>query len=70
MVSQTAADPRAAIRDEARRIASANTVNPEAIFRVGAAALELGLAPEADAMFAAAVRVLRHVIGRRDAPRV
>jgi hypothetical protein len=68
MVAQPAADPRAAIRDEARRVAATPGADIQAIFRLGAAALQHGMPAEADAMFALAVRVLHHFIERRDAP--
>src|SRR6187402_336062 len=69
MVAQPAVDPRAAIREQVRRIAAALGAEPEAIFRAGTAALQHGMAAEADAMFASAVGLLHHFITRRDAPR-
>src|SRR5689334_5586821 len=68
MVAQPAADPRAAIREEVRRVAGAPGADVEAIFRLGGSALQYGMSAEADAMFAVAVRVLHHFIARRDAP--
>ena len=68
MVAQPAADPRTAIREEVRAATTAPGVKAETIFRLGAAAVEYGMRPEADAMFALAVRVLRQFIARGDAP--
>ena len=70
MVAQPAADPRAAIREEVRRIAATPPANIETIFRLGAAAIQHGMPAEADAMFAVAVRLLRRFIQRRDLPNV
>ena len=68
MVDQPAADPRTAIREEVRAVRAAPGVKPETIFRLGLAAIQHGMRPEADAMFTMAARVLRHFIARGDAP--
>jgi hypothetical protein len=69
MVAQPATDARAAIRAEVERLASAAQADVEAITRAGAAALQHGMAREADAMFGKALQLLGHFIGRRDAQR-
>ena len=67
MVAQPAADPRATLREQVRLVENASGADLEAIFRLGTACLQHGMPAEADAMFALAVRVLHHFIGRRDA---
>jgi hypothetical protein len=66
MVAQPLADPRTTIREEVRRVAAAPGSDVAAVFRLGAAAVKLGMPAEADAMFAAAVRLIHHFIDKRD----